>query len=97
MKRALAYYLEHKPFFENALAFILDNSRHEAARGTVCSNGFQDYASGLVALSKHDRLLALTAALYGLALADFEWRDRARSVPYDPEVHGRISFAWRED
>lgn len=97
LKRELADYLEHEPFFERALAFILDNSRQGAIPGAIYSDSFQNYALRLAALGERNRPLALMAALYGLALAVYEWRDRARSIPYDPEVHGPIKFSWSDD
>ncbi|WP_375202329.1 hypothetical protein [Hyphococcus sp.] len=97
LNRELAEYLEHEPFFGRALAFMLDNSHQHATPGEIRSGGFQDYALRLAALGDRDRPLALMAALYGLALAIYEWRDRARSVPYDPDVHGPIKFSWRKD
>lgn len=97
LKRELADYLEHEPFFERALAFILDNSGQAATPGEIRSSGFQGYTIRLAALGDRDRPLALMAALYGLALAIYEWRDRAQSIPYDPDIHGPIKLAWRED
>ncbi len=97
LKRELADYLEHEPYFERALTFILDNSRQGATPDEIRSGGFQDYSLQLAALGERDRPLALMTALYGLALAIYEWWDRARSIPYDPDVHGPIRFSWRKD
>ncbi|WP_375207705.1 hypothetical protein [Hyphococcus sp.] len=97
LKGELADYLEHEPFFERALAFVLDNTHQGAIPRDVRSDSFQNYALRLAALGDRDRPLALMAALYGLALAVYEWRDRARSIPYDPDVHGPIKFSGRED
>ncbi len=96
LKRELSDYLEHEPFFERTLDFLLKNSNQNAAPGKIRSNSYQDYALRLAALGERNRSLALMAALYGLALAIYEWRDRARTIPYDPDVHGSIKFSWRE-
>lgn len=73
--------------------FVLSNVEIAPLALETSSPTFQDFFLKLRELAKENSDFAKAIMFYGVAMALFEWRDRQRSVPYDPEIHDPITLA----
>jgi len=74
-------------------AFVLSNVAIAPVKLEACAPKFQEFFMRLRVLVDEDRGFAKATMFYGVALALFEWRDRQRSIPYNPDIHGPITLA----
>lgn len=88
---------ESKSLFQalpDTAAFVLSNRGILPIEIEKSVSVFQDYFLKLRKLAKEDSDFAKAIIFYSVAMALYEWKDRQRGgAPYDPEVHGPITFA----
>lgn len=74
-------------------AFVLSNIAITPLALETSAPIFQDFFLKIRELAKEDCDFAKAVMFYSVAMALFEWRDRRRSIPYDPDIHGQITLA----
>ncbi len=87
---------ENTPFFQalpDTAAFVLSNKDIAPIMFEKTTSIFQDLFLSLCELAKEDHSLAKATMFFGVAMTLYEWLDRQRSTPYDPDIHGPITFA----
>jgi hypothetical protein len=87
---------ENTLFFQalpDTAAFVLSNKDIAPIMFEKTTSIFQDLFLSLCELAKEDHSLAKATMFFGVAMTLYEWLDRQRSIPYDPDIHGPITFA----